>query len=58
MPFQPIAFDRKDGFAGILSVEKIQKWLETHSNTQLNGPLVSIKNLAYDANPVIVIVEN
>lgn len=58
IPFQPIAFDGKDGIAGILSVEKIQEWLETHPNIQLDGPLASIKDLPYDANPVIVIVED
>ena len=47
----------KGGFMGILKVEEIHKWIEEHPEVKLEGALAPLKNLADDANPVVVIVE-
>lgn len=43
--------------AGILKVEDIQEWLEEHPEVKLEGALVPLKDLKFDDNPVMVIVE-
>ena len=57
IPFRPIVHTEKGEFVGILKVEDIQEWLEEHPETKLEGALAPLKDLAFDANPVIVIVE-
>ena len=57
LPFTPIAHTGKDEFAGILTIEQIQKWQEEHPDAKLEGVLAPLKDLDYDANPVVVIVE-
>ena len=57
LPFTPIAHTGKDEFAGILTIEQIQKWQEEHPDAKLEGALVPLKDLDFDANPVVVIVE-
>ena len=43
--------------AGILTIEQIQKWQEEHLDVKLEDALAPLKDLDYDANPVVVIVE-
>ena len=57
LPFTPIAHTGKDEFAGILTIEQIQKWQEEHPDAKLEGVLAPLKDLDFDANPVVVIVE-
>ena len=57
IPFRPIVHTEKGEFAGILKVEQIQEWLEEHPEVKLEGALAPLKDLAFDANPVVVIVE-
>ena len=57
LPFTPIAHTGKDEFAGILTIEQIQKWQEEYPDAKLEGALAPLKDLDYDANPVVVIVE-
>ena len=57
LPFTPIAHTGKDEFAGILKIEQIQEWQEEHPDAKLEGALAPLKDLDYDANPVVVIVE-
>lgn len=57
IPFRPIAYTEKGEFVGILKVEDIHDWLEEHPETKLEGVLTPLKDLAFDANPVVVIVE-
>ena len=57
LPFTPIAHTGKDEFAGILTIEQIQKWQEEHPDAKLEGALAPLKDLDFDANPVVVIVE-
>ena len=62
-PFEHVALKdvsfcvEKGEFVGILKVEDIQEWLEEHPETKLEGALAPLKDLAFDANPVVVIVE-
>ena len=55
--FTPMAHGKKGEFAGILKVEQIQEWLEEHPEVKLEGALAPLKDLDFDANPVVVIVE-
>jgi hypothetical protein len=57
MPFHPEDFTPKGEFAGALTIEQIQIWLEEHPDVKLEGALAPLKDLADDANPVVVIVE-
>ena len=57
IPFRPLFHTEKGEFVGILKVEDIQEWLEEHPETKLEGALAPLKDLAFDANPVVVIVE-
>ena len=57
LPFHPKTQTDKGGFMGILKVEEIHKWIEEHPEVKLEGALAPLKNLADDANPVVVIVE-
>lgn len=57
IPFRPITHTEKGEFVGILKVEDIQEWLEEHPETKLEGALAPLKDLAFDDNPVVVIVE-
>ena len=57
MPFHPEDFTQKGEYIGALNVVKIQKWLEAHPETKLEGALAPLAGLAEDANPVVVIVE-
>lgn len=57
IPFYPTAHSAKGEFAGTLSIENIQKWLEEHPEVKLEGALTPLEGLADDANPVVVIVE-
>ena len=43
--------------ASILKVEQIQEWLEEHPDFKLEGALAPLKDLMFDDNPVVVIVE-
>ena len=43
--------------AGILTIEQIQEWQEEYPDVKLEGALTPLKDLDYDANPVVVIVE-
>jgi len=56
-PFHPISSTKKGGFVGVLKIEDIQEWLEEHPEVKLEGTLAPLKDLADDANPVVVIVE-
>ena len=56
MPFHPEDFTPKGEFAGALTIEKIQKWLEEHPDVKLEGALAPLEGLADDANPVVVIL--
>ena len=47
----------KGEFAGALSIEQIQAWQEEHLDAKLEGVLAPLKDLDFDANPVVVIVE-
>ena len=57
IPFYPTTHSTKGEFAGTLSIEQIQKWLEEHPDVKLEGALALLEGLADDANPVVVIVE-
>lgn len=57
IPFRPIVHTEKGEFAGILKIEQIQEWLEDHPDTKLEGALAPLKDLKFDDNPVVVIVE-
>ena len=57
LPFVPIAHTPKGEFAGILTIEQIQEWQEEHPDATLEGALAPLKDLDFDANPVVVIVE-
>jgi hypothetical protein len=57
IPFHPENFTPKGEFAGTLTIEQIQKWLEEHPEVKLEGALAPLEDLADDANPVVVIVE-
>ena len=57
LPFHPKTQTDKGGFMGILKVEEIHKWIEEHPEVKLEGTLAPLKDLADDANPVVVIVE-
>lgn len=57
IPFRPIVHTEKGEFVGILKVEDIQEWLEEHPETKLEGALAPLKDLKFDDNPVVVIVE-
>ena len=56
-PFHPIKKKKKGGFVGVLKIEDIQEWLEEHPEVKLEGTLAPLKDLADDANPVVVLVE-
>ena len=57
MPFHPEDFTPKGEYIGALNVWDIQEWLEEHPDIKLEGALAPLKDLADDANPVVVIVE-
>ena len=57
LPFAPMTHTPKGEFAGALSIEQIQAWQEEHPDTKLEGALAPLKDLDFDANPVVVIVE-
>ena len=57
IPFRPIAHTEKGEFVGILKIEQIQEWIEEHPEVKLEGALAPLKDLDFDANPVVVIVE-
>ena len=57
IPFSPTTHSTKGEFAGTLTIEQIQKWLEAHPDIKLEGALAPLAGLADDANPVVVIVE-
>ena len=57
MPFHPEDFTPKGEYIGALNVWDIQEWLEEHPDIKLEGTLAPLKDLADDANPVVVIVE-
>ena len=57
LPFAPMTHTPKGEFAGTLSIEQIQAWQEEHPDAKLEGALAPLKDLDYDANPVVVIVE-
>lgn len=57
IPFRPITHTEKGEFVGILKVEDIQEWLEEHPEVKLEGALAPLKNLPFESNPVVVIVE-
>lgn len=57
MPFHPEDFTPKGEYIGALNVWDIQEWLEEHPDVKLEGALAPLKDLADDANPVVVIVE-
>ena len=56
-PFTPVHHTPKGEFVGTLTIEQIQEWQEEHPEVKLEGALASLKNLDFDANPVVVIVE-
>ena len=56
-PFTPISRTSKGGFVGVLKIEQVQEWIEEHPEVKLEGALAPLKNLDFDANPVVVIVE-
>ena len=56
LPFAPMTHTPKGEFAGTLSIEQIQAWQEEHPDAKLEGALAPLKDLDYDANPVVVIV--
>ena len=56
MPFYPEDFTPKGEYIGALNVWDIQEWLEEHPDVKLEGALAPLKDLADDANPVVVIV--
>ncbi|MCI9607973.1 MAG: DUF4934 domain-containing protein [Muribaculaceae bacterium] len=53
MPFYPVVSNSRGDLIGILTIDDIDKWLETHPDAELPEPL---RNLAEDANPICVIV--
>ena len=55
--FAPMTHTPKGEFAGALSIEQIQAWQEEHPDAKLEGVLAPLKDLDFDANPVVVIVE-
>ena len=55
--FAPMTHTPKGEFAGALSIEEIQTWQEEHPDAKLEGVLAPLKDLDFDANPVVVIVE-
>ena len=57
IPFRPIVHTERGEFVGILKVEQIQEWLEEHPDFKLRGALAPLKDLKFDDNPVVVIVE-
>ncbi len=57
LPFAPMTHTPKGAFAGTLSIEQIQAWQEEHPDAKLEGALAPLKDLDFDANPVVVIVE-
>ena len=57
VPFTPMAHGKKGEFVGVLTIDQIQEWQEEHPDAKLEGALAPLKDLDYDANPVVVIVE-
>ena len=57
VPFTPMAHGKKGEFVGVLTIDQIQEWQEEHPDAKLEGVLDPLKDLDYDANPVVVIVE-
>ena len=57
IPFKPIGHSAEGEFVGALNIEDIQKWTEEHPDVKMEGALAPLKDLADDANPVVVIVE-
>ena len=55
--FTPMAHGKKGEFVGVLTIDQIQEWQEEHPDAKLEGALVPLKDLDFDANPVVVIVE-
>ena len=55
--FTPMAHGKKGEFVGVLTIDQIQEWQEEHPDATLEGVLAPLKDLDYDANPVVVIVE-
>ena len=55
--FTPMAHGKKGEFVGVLTIDQIQEWQEEHSDVKLEDALAPLKDLDYDANPVVVIVE-
>ena len=57
VPFTPMAHGKKGEFVGVLTIDQIQEWQEEYPDVKLEGALAPLKDLDYDANPVVVIVE-
>ena len=57
LPIHPEAYGAKGEWGTLLSVEQIQTFQEEHPDFKLEGVLAPLKDLDFDANPVVVIVE-
>ena len=57
LPIHPEAYGAKGEWGTLLSVEQIQTFQEEHPDFKMEGVLAPLKDLDFDANPVVVIVE-
>ena len=57
LPIHPEAYGAKGEWGTLLSVEQIQTFQEEHPDFKMEGTLAPLKDLDFDDNPVVVIVE-
>ena len=57
LPIHPEAYGAKGEWGTLFSIEQIQTFQEEHPDFKMEGALAPLKDLDFDANPVVVIVE-
>ena len=57
LPIHPEAYSAKGEWGTLFSIEQMQAFQEEHPEFKLEGVLLPLKDLEFDANPVAVIVE-
>ena len=57
LPIHPEAYGEKGEWGTLFSIEQIQTFQEEHPDFKMEGALAPLKDLDFDANPVVVIVE-
>ena len=57
LPIHPEAYGAKGEWGTLFSIEQIQTFQEEHPDFKMEGALAPLKDLDFDDNPVVVIVE-